>query len=313
MKGMVRTVLGGVYSVALDDGDTVDASLRGRLKREARTGDQVVIGDLVEVERIEDHWVIESVHPRRTEIVRSRFGGRTVKALVANADRLLVVVAVKKPKPNRETIDRLLVVAENAGVEAVLVVNKTDLDRDGSLTAELVDAYEPLGYTVLPVSAVDRSGLEAFGDVVCVGISALAGPSGVGKSSLVNAIEPELDLRIGDVSVKRGTGRHTTVSSRLIPLSCGGLLADTPGFSDVGVWGVPPGDLDDCFPEFRPHAGGCRFRGCTHLHEPDCAVQAAVEAGGISSDRYRSYELLWREAEEASERARLSARERSDA
>lgn len=292
----------------LEDGSEVEASLRGRLKLEARSGSQVVIGDEVDALLVDDHWVIESVFPRRTEIVRSRFGGRTVKALVANVDRLVIVVAATKPKPNREIIDRLLVVAENAGVEAVLAVNKMDL-ATGSAKAryaaqDLENSYGAIGYSVLLVSAIDGTGTDAFRDTVCSGISALAGPSGVGKSKLVNAIEPQLALRTGELSRKTERGRHTTVSSRLIPLSCGGLLADTPGFSDVGVWGVQPEALAACFPEFRPFLSKCHFRVCTHLHEPDCAVREAVEAGVISSDRFESYTKLWSEAEEALARER---------
>jgi ribosome biogenesis GTPase / thiamine phosphate phosphatase len=297
MRGQVRATGGGVYVVQLQDGSEVEASLRGRLKLQERSGDQVVIGDEIDAVLVEDHWVIEEILPRRTEIVRSRFGGRTVKALVANVDRLIVVVAAIKPKPNREIIDRLLIVAENAGVEAILAVNKIDLRKGADTARELTEAYSEIGYRVLLVSAADGTGTEAFREVVCSGISALAGPSGVGKSHLVNAIEPELALRTGELSRKTARGRHTTVSSRLIPLSCGGLLADTPGFSDVGVWGVHPEKLAEYFPEFRPFLGKCHFRVCSHLHEPDCAVQEALERGQISSVRFENYTKLRTEAE----------------
>ena len=303
MTGQVRSTGGGTYGLRLEDGREVEASLRGRLKKSGLPEDQVVIGDQVRVEAVDDHWVIEEVLPRRTALVRSRFGGRTVKPLAANVDRMLAVAAARKPKPNREVIDRLLVVAERAGVEPVLVVNKTDLDRK-SVAEELRADYEAVGYEVLPVSAESGEGLERFRELICDGISALAGPSGVGKSTLVNAVEPGLELATGSLSRKTDRGRHTTVSARLIPLECGGLVADTPGFSDVGIWGVPPEELDACFPEFRERLGHCNFRVCSHLHEPKCAVRAAVEKGEISEARYESYRKLFAEAEE------LSARER---
>lgn len=297
MRGQVRGTGGGTYALHLEDGQDVDASLRGKVKLQERSGDQVVIGDEVDAVLVDDHWMIEDVFPRRTEIVRSRFGGRTVKALVANVDRLVVVVAAIKPKPNREIIDRLLVVAENAGVEAILVVNKVDLPKGTRTARNLDEDYRAIGYQVLLVSAVDGTGVEAFHDAVSTGISALAGPSGVGKSELVNAIEPKLELRTGELSRKTDRGRHTTVSSRLIQLSRGGLLADTPGFSDVGVWGVHPEKLSQYFPEFRPLMGKCGFRVCSHLHEPDCAVQEALKAGGISPERFTNYTKLYADAE----------------
>ncbi len=295
---MVHLVGGGVYTVALEEGTLVQASLRGRLKLEQRTGDQVVIGDRVRVaEAGEDTFVIEEVLPRETAITRSRFGGRSTKVLVANADRLLAVFASSRPKPRLDLIDRLLVVAEYGGVTPVVVLNKMDLEGAGAVAEELQRVYEPLGYEVLKVSAEKGEGLDAFAQQVCHGIAALAGPSGVGKSSLVNALEPEHALRTGELSRKRGTGRHTTVSSRLIRLRCGGLVADTPGFSDIGVWGVRKGDLDECFPELRALADSCRFRGCTHLHEPDCAVREAVDAGEVDAGRFESYRILFEEAE----------------
>jgi ribosome biogenesis GTPase len=303
VNGMVHRVGGGVYTVVLESGDTVEASLRGRLKLEKRVGDQVVIGDRVRVEETGDGArVIEEVHARETTITRSRFGGRTLKVLVANADRLLVVVAASRPKPRRDLIDRLLVVGELGGVEPVIVVNKMDLDASGEVAGELEQVYVPLGYDVLRVSALASEGMDRLSEQLCEGIAALAGPSGVGKSSLVNALEPEHELRTGELSRKRGTGRHTTVSSSLIQLRCGGLVADTPGFSDVGVWGVPKEELDGCFPEFHDRRSSCRFRECSHLHEPDCAVRAAFDEGEIDSGRFESYRALYQESAEESSR-----------
>jgi ribosome biogenesis GTPase len=275
VNGMVRRVGGGVYTVALESGEIVEAALRGRIKREKREGDQVVIGDRVRVEAMEDGaHVVEEVLPRVTTITRTRFGGRAVKVLVANADRLLIVVAAVKPKPHRDLIDRLLVVAESGGVKPVIVVNKMDLDGAAGVAKGLERVYVPLGYEVLPVSAV----------------------SGEGMSSLVNALEPEHELRTGELSRKRGTGRHTTVSSSLIQLRGGGLVADTPGFGDVGVWGVAKEELDRCFPELRTLTSSCRFRECSHLHEPDCAVRQSLEAGTIDPGRFENYRLLYEEA-----------------
>ena len=294
---MVRRSRGGVYTVALESDEIVEASLRGRLKLEERAGDQVVIGDRVRVEVTDEGaHVIEEVLPRETSIARSRFGGRTVRVLVANADRLLVVVAAAKPKPRRDLIDRLLVVGESGGVTPVIVVNKMDLDAGGEVASGLEQVYLPLGYDVVRVSAAAGEGMDRLAEQLCHGIAALAGPSGVGKSSLVNALEPEHELRTGELSRKRGTGRHTTVSSSLIQLRCGGLVADTPGFSDVGVWGVPREELDRCFPELRSRRDSCRFRECSHLHEPDCAVKEALDAGAIDSGRFESYRTLYEES-----------------
>ena len=294
---MVRRVGGGIYTVALESGEIVEASLRGRLKLEERTGDQVVIGDRVRVELIDDEaHVVEEVFPRETAITRSRFGGRTIKVLVANADRLLVVVAAAQPKPRRDLIDRLLVVGESGGVTPVIIINKMDFDGAADVAKGLEEVYLPLGYDVLRISALLSQGMDRLAEQLCEGIVALAGPSGVGKSSLVNALEPEHALRTGELSRKHGTGRHTTVSSSLIQLRCGGLVADTPGFSDVGVWGVPREQLDGCFPELRALKASCRFRECSHLHEPDCAVRQALEEGAIDQGRFESYRILYEES-----------------
>lgn len=298
MKGMVHLTGGGIYTIALDSGLVVEASLRGRLKLEERPGDKVVIGDLVRVLHTDDDdYVIEEIFPRETTITHSRSAGRSVKVLVANAERLLAVCAIKKPKLNPDLIDRLLVIAEHGGVKPVVVLNKIDLDRSDDTAEEIERIYDPLGYDFLKVSALTGQGMGELAKQVCQGITVLAGPSGVGKSSLVNALEPDHKLRTGELSRKRNLGRHTTVTSRLIQLQCGGLVADTPGFSDIGVCGVGRTDLSDCFPEFRSRSGDCRFRNCSHIHEPDCAVREAFEAGEISEGRFKNYQMFFEEAE----------------
>ncbi len=301
-EGTVRETGGGVYAVALDDGDVVEASLRGRLKREQRTGGRVVIGDRVHVERSRDAWTIESVEERRTELVRRGRGGRAAKVLVANLDRILVVVALRDPPATTHLVDRLLVLVEGSGMHPVLTLNKLDLEGAPEAEHTLASLYRAIGYRVISVSAETGAGIDALRELVCSGTSALIGPSGVGKSSLLNAVSPELDLAIGALSKKTGTGRHTTVGSRLIALACGGLVADTPGFGDVGLWGLGPEELAGCFPEMTEPATRCRFRGCAHLDEPDCGVRAAVEEGLIAASRYESYRTLRAEAEEAGSR-----------
>jgi ribosome biogenesis GTPase / thiamine phosphate phosphatase len=292
--GLVRTAFGGVYEVELHQGEVVEAVLRGRLKQEQRTGDAVVVGDRVEVCRQGDGGhTIERVADRETELARTApgGGGRRAKVMAANVDQIVVVFAIVRPTPRLRMVDRFLVLAESNGLEAVVVANKTDL---GTAEEQAVfGVYESIGYPVLFTSATTGEGVEALRDRLCGRISALAGPSGAGKSSLLNAVEPGLGLRTGAVSDAVGKGRHTTVSARLIPLACGGHVADTPGLREVGLWGIDPADLDLHFPEFRDHLENCRFgRSCSHTHEPDCAVRAAVEAGALPAARFESYQAL---------------------
>lgn len=309
--GVVHGTQGGVYQVVLASDEVVEASLRGRLKREARTGDQVVIGDEVDVRRDPDGSVtIETVNPRRTQVVRRGAGGRKPKVVAANVDRLVAVVSVRRPAVRQTLMDRLLVVGEANNLETILVVNKQDLlseagtgDPEGGEGLEkpedLVSLYRGLGYPVLETSARTGQGLDLLSGYLCRGTSALVGPSGVGKSTLLNAIQPGLALRTGRLSQKADRGRHTTVSARLLRLGCGGVVADTPGFSDVGVWGVAAREVEGCFPEFTLFRAACRFRGCTHIHEPGCRVRSALEEGEIDPGRYGSYRTLFEEAFEA--------------
>lgn len=294
MWGTVFESQGGVYRVRLDSGEEVETSLRGRLKKDPAPGDRIVIGDRVQISVESDgSGSILGVGPRRTEVVRKGPGGRHPKVIAANIDQL-VVVSASRPVPRQPFIDRLLVIGEANHLDPVLVFNKVELGR--GVIAELAELYRGVGYRVLETSAVSGVGLPELRDVLCSGTSALLGASGVGKSTLLNAIQPGLDLRAGALSHKRGRGRHTTVSSRLISLECGGLVADTPGFSDAGVWGVESRDLELCFPEFANHRASCRFRGCTHLHEPGCGVRQALSRGEVHRGRFESYERLVLEA-----------------
>lgn len=294
--GLVCSAYGGVYEVELHPGGMVEAVLRGRLKQESRTGDALVVGDRVSVARQEDGgYTIEGVEARRSELARTAPGRRDrAKVLAANLDQLVAVFAVAHPAPRLRMLDRFLVLAESGGIDALIVVNKMDL---APVERAAFEMYERAGYTVVRTSALTGEGLEALRERLCGRISALAGPSGVGKSSLLNLVQPGLRLRTGEVSEAQRKGRHTTVSSRLIPLACGGHVADTPGLRELGLWGVETDELDLCFPELRLHVENCRFgRSCSHTHEPGCAVVAAVAAGAVPTERYESYRALLADA-----------------
>jgi ribosome biogenesis GTPase len=292
---------GGRYRIRLSDGQVVEAAFRGRLKQENRSGGKVVIGDRVTVALSDDHWVVDSVGERSTVMMRRGVGGGKPKVVAANLDRVLVVISAGAPHASLELVDRLLAVAESSGLRPVLVVNKVDLEGGPEVAASLTGIYGAIGYRVFCVSAHARIGLDSLGEEMCLGTCALIGPSGAGKSSLLNALDPELDLRVGELSRKTSRGRHTTVDSRLLPLACGGFVADTPGFGEVGLWRVAPEEVEACFSEIEALASQCRFRGCAHVEEPDCAVREAVQRGKIAESRYRSYAKLRAESSEAEE------------
>jgi len=299
LPGVVLETVGGVYRTRVHGSQAeVDAFLRGRLKQQARTGDRVVAGDrvLLQTAGEGEEWVIEEVLERRNELVRAGPGGKRPKVVAANLDQVLVVVAVSNPPFQGELADRYLVLAESCGIPAALVVNKTDLLQapDAELDA-LLDTYRAAGYPVLETSVVTRSGLSSLSARMEGRVSTLIGPSGAGKSSLLNALYPGLDLRTGAVSRRRGRGRHTTVSARMVVLEGDTRVIDTPGFSDVATWGIEARELARCFPEFLDLEESCRFRGCSHIHEPDCGVKAAVEEGKIHPRRYGSYRVLLQE------------------
>lgn len=301
IAGTVLVAVGGIYQVELASGEVIEAVLRGRLKRDAKSDGRVVAGDDVQLSLQEGSWAIDGVEPRRSQLARRAPGpGRPrPKTIAANIDRIIIVFAAAHPEPNPRMLDRLLVLAEANELPALIVINKVDLAGDAVVDAFLAP-YHAAGYTTLAASAAEGRGVDELRALLCGTRedgrsmrSALTGPSGVGKSSLLNAVQPGLGLRIGEVSVALDKGKHTTVAARLIRLGCGGYVADTPGLREVGLWGIAAESLDECFPEFHEYLGTCRYtRSCSHTHEPGCAVRAAVESGAISADRYESYTRL---------------------
>ncbi|MDQ3555616.1 MAG: ribosome small subunit-dependent GTPase A, partial [Gemmatimonadota bacterium] len=256
---------------------------------------RIVVGDRVEVERSgpAGDWTVEEVHPRRSALVRRAPGkAPRSKTIVANVDQVVIVFALARPAPHLRMLDRFLVLAESSGLDVLIVTNKADLVGEAE-ARELFAPYRDAGYPVLRTAAARGEGVDDLKGAICGRVSVLTGPSGVGKSSLLNAVQPGLALRVASVSDAVNKGRHTTVNAQLIPLECGGYVADTPGLRELGLWGVDPQELDQLFPEFRPHLGRCRFgTGCSHTHEPACAVRDAVAEGAVDPGRFESYRRM---------------------
>lgn len=286
--GVVLAREGGRYRVALND-RAVEAVLRGRVKRGERES-QVVVGDRVTLDPPEhgDTWSIAAVAARRNLLERRVPEGRGTRPVAANLDHIFVLTATVDPEPIPQLLDRLLVLAEANDIPAAVIVNKVDLDPGTAIRERMRRA----GYQVHAVSATTGEGVDALVAQFKDHVALLTGPSGAGKSSLLNRIEPGLALRTGEISEKVRRGKNTTVSAAMVPLAIGGFLVDTPGFSEVGLWGIEPRELARCFPDLIPYLDGCKFPDCRHRSEPGCAVRAAVATGVIQPDRYDSYVVL---------------------
>lgn len=272
----------------------VTCRLRGRLKRGPRTGDIIAVGDWVRISMLPDgSGMIEEIEERKHMFARMAPTprGEYQQILIANPDQVVLVFACADPEPRLRMLDRFLIVAEEAGIPATIVFNKVDLI--GIRQAQKwFGHYTKIGYPVLYSSVKTGRGLRELSKHLISQISVLAGPSGVGKSSLLNAIQPGLGLAVRDVSETTGKGKHTTVVRELFALDGGGYVADTPGLKALALWDIEPEEVDAYFPELRDLVSDCQFSNCTHIHEPGCAVMAAVEDGSIHFERYESYVRL---------------------
>lgn len=270
----------------------VDGAVKECLPRRRLVTAGLLVGDRVKVGAAEaGRCVVEAVLPRRTVLFRPP---------VANVELAVLVFSIRDPQPNFGLLDRLLVVSQAAGIEALVCFNKLDLARD-TPPAE-VAVYRAVGYRVILTSALSGEGVTALRDALADRISVFAGPSGAGKSSLLNAIQPGLRLRTGEISHKTRRGRHTTRVVELLPLTGGGLVADTPGFTQLDLPDIPAAELAAYFPEIAAVSAGCRFNDCLHVQEPACAVRRAVEEGTVALFRYRNYLSFLRELKEKERR-----------
>lgn len=293
-QGLITKAQSGFFWVEMDTAGegVIVCQLRGKLKQGKAKGDIAALGDRVVITVLDDgSGVIESVEERKQLIARldPRPGGVYQQVLLANPDQAVFVFACANPNPKLRMLDRFLVIAEKQRIPVVIVANKIDLVENPK---DSFGMYESIGYRVIYTSTKTETGLEELRTQLQKKVSAFAGPSGVGKSSLLNALQPGLGLAVNEISSAMNKGRHTTVSRQLFPLAGGGYVADTPGWKSLGLWDTEPEEIDAYFPELRGLVENCQFSDCTHQHEPGCAVLAALKEGTIHAERYESFVRL---------------------
>ena len=284
LHGLIIKAQSGFFTAETGQGFIV-CQLRGKLKQGKAKGDIAALGDKVRLTVLEDgSGVIEEVEERKQAIVRldPRPNGVYQQVLLANADQAVFVFACASPSPKLRMLDRFLVIAEKQRIPVVIVANKTDLVENAK---DIFGLYGSIGYRVIYTSTTNSAGIDELHDVLKNKISALAGPSGVGKSSLLNVIQPGLGLAVNEISTAMGKGRHTTVTRQMFPLEGGGYVADTPGWKSLALWDTEAAEMEAYFPELRDLVQGCQFSDCTHTHEPKCAVLAAVKDGLVNPER----------------------------
>lgn len=289
-RGQIIRSQSGFYTVRTESRDIV-CVLRGKLKKGPRLGDVASVGDWVKITCLDDGTgMIEEIEPRKSLFVRMAPlpQGTYQQILVANLDQVLFVFACAQPAPRYGMLDRYLVIAEKQKIPAIIVANKVDL-VGVELAQQMFELYSRIEYKVIYTSAKTGEGINEVKKLLRNKISLLTGPSGVGKTSLLNAVQPGLGLEVRNVSKVTKKGRHTTVFREMFPLEEDGYVVDTPGWKALALWDIEPEELDGYFPEFRSLVKDCQFSDCTHVHEPGCAVLAALDRGDISPSRYQSY------------------------
>lgn len=308
IDGLVVSDQSGFFSVETAAHGTIRCRLRGRLMEDARNSDIAAIGDRVQIQLLPDgSGSIEAVQERtsalsralRTEGKRGQGEPEREQVIIANADQACFVFAARQPAPNLRMLDRFLVAGEKSGIEKLhIIVNKIDLEDNSAIEAQFA-IYEKIGYPVLYTSARDGLGVDTLQALLKGHITVFTGPSGVGKTSLLNRVQSGLGRAVKDVSDRRKEGQHTTRDSVLIKLEMGGYLADTPGMRSLTLWDIEPEEVDGYFRELATLVPQCKFNDCAHVDEIGCAVRAALERGEIALSRYQSYQALRAELEKA--------------
>lgn len=285
-KGIIFKGIGGFYYV-MQGGVLYECKARGKFKNDKivpMVGDYVTISIYDEEKKL---GVVEEIHERKNALIRPA---------VANVDQAIVVFSIKNPMPNITLLDKMIVLAEHSGLEVIICFNKSDLDVNFDFEM-YKQIYSGAGYQVVSTCALSREGVDDLLELLKGKINVFSGPSGVGKSSLLNAIE-DYSVEVGALSEKIKRGKHTTRHSELFELTNGGIIVDTPGFTSLSVAEIEEDQLHEYFPDLKRYAASCRFDNCLHQNEPDCAVKAAVEAGELPKIRYEAYLYIYKEIEE---------------
>lgn len=298
MRGIVTKSTGSWYEVECEDGLSLKCRLRGRLRLEGvRTTNPLAVGDIVTLEyegaAVAGRGVITALEPRRNYIIRRSTNlSKESHIIAANIDTLFLVATLDFPPVSLEFIDRFLVTARVYHVPVTIVLNKMDMfddERFRPFVDNFRSIYERAGYRVVECSAREGRGTDVIKEMMKGGVSLFSGNSGVGKSTLINAVAPHVQARVGDISAAHFKGRHTTTFSEMFKLPEGGYIIDTPGIKGFGLIDIEPEEVARYMPDLFELSAGCRFYNCTHTHEPGCAVKAAVESGDLSEERYSSY------------------------
>lgn len=302
-KGLVLKTTGSHYRVKIPNGDIVDCTIRGKLRlKGVKTTNPVTVGDIVQVElNDKNSGVITAVNDRKNYIIRKSTNlSRESHIIAANLDQAVLVVTIEFPETQLGFIDRYLVTAEAYSIPAVIVFNKVDILTDAGIDKlnQYISIYESIGYKCLIVSAQTGYNMNLFRELIKGKTSLISGNSGVGKSTLVNTVEPNLNLRTNNISSAHLTGKHTTTFSEIFGLSFGGYIIDTPGIKGFGLIDIEKNELYHFFPEIFKLSSECKYYNCTHIHEPGCAVVEAAKNGEISPSRYLNYLSIYEDDNE---------------
>lgn len=309
MTGLVIKSTGSWYAVRLESAEVIECRLKGKIRLDDRkTTNPVAVGDIVDIERnVDGNNQITNIHPRKNYIIRKSINlSKQAHIIASNLDQAILVATLVAPRTSLGFIDRFLVTAEAYGIPAKIIFNKKDvLDEEMiALQNEIIKLYTDIGYDCYSVSSFDKQDIEFLKTLLKDKITLLSGHSGVGKSTLVNAIESNLDLKTGDISSAHLKGMHTTTFAQLFPLSFGGDIIDSPGIKELGLVEMKKEEVGHYFLEIQKISSNCKFNNCLHVNEPHCAVLKGVEEGTISQERYQSYlgilngeEMDWKEWE----------------